>query len=110
MAKQKKYVWFWLQLQKEKARLVDANFLFFKNILRSTVKLACILYLAYSSLCFSKTYDIKGGRKLVKAAKTKIMSQETGAKEIGIFLSKMCQFLIRSIHLSTCTLRQATFL
>ena len=29
---------------------------------------------------------------------------------MGILLSKMCQFFILSMHLSTCTLKQATFL
>lgn len=38
------------------------------------------------------------------------ISDAKGAKVIGILESRICQLFILSIHLSTWTLRQATFL
>ena len=38
------------------------------------------------------------------------ISEAKGPSETGILQSKMCQFFILSTHLSTWTLKQATFL
>ena len=48
--------------------------------------------------------------KFVKAAVTINVSEANGANETGIWQSKIWQFFILSIHLSTWTLKQATFL
>ena len=45
------------------------------------------------------THEINGGKKLDKAPPTTIMSDANGAMEIGIFLSRMCQFLIGKLGL-----------
>ena len=61
-------------------------------------------------LASSKNYETKDGWKIVKAAVTINVSEANGANETGIWQSKNWQFFILSIHLSTWTLKQATFL
>ena len=51
---------------------------------------------------YTLSYVIKGGWKFVKAEITMNISDAKGGKEIGNLESRIYQFLMRSIHLSTC--------
>ena len=52
---------------------------------------------------------MRGGKKFVSAPIIINMSLAIGANVMGILLSKISQFFIRSMHLSTCILRLAIF-
>ena len=68
----------------------------------------CMLLQLHASECLQLKFlflhylsAISGGKKFESAEMTTTMSEAYGAIEIGIFLSRICQFLIRSISRST---------